>query len=61
MIYILIVWSAAAQVGDQPLFVDPRPMNFAECRMMRNSNIVFYEALRDTPVYVLCQQEISDE
>ena len=55
MIYALIVWSAAAQVGDKPIFVDPREMTFVECRMMRNSNIAFYEMLRDTKVYVLCQ------
>jgi hypothetical protein len=61
MIYALIVWSATAQVGDQPIFVDPRPMNFAECRHRRQNEITFYEMLRDTHVYVLCQQEISDE
>jgi len=57
--YILIVWAATASIGDKPLFVDPRPMSFAECRMMRNSNLAFYEMLRNQEVHVLCQREES--
>ena len=57
IIYALVVFASPTLVGDEPIFVDPRPMTFVECRHRRQNEITFYEMLRDTKVYVLCMRE----
>lgn len=61
LIYALVVWAIPARVGDEPIFVDPRPMSYVECRHRRQNELTFYGMLRNTPVYVLCQREDGDE
>jgi len=56
-IYALVVFSLPAKVGDEPIFIDIRPMTFAECRHRRQNELTFYEMLRNQKVAVLCHKE----
>jgi len=46
-----------AYVGDEPIYIDIRPMTFVECRQMRNANLAFYEMLRNQEVAIICVKE----
>ena len=56
-LYILVVFAQDAGLNPEPLYVDPRPLTFVECRHRRENELTFYEMLRNTPVYVLCTKK----
>lgn len=56
-LYILVVFAQDAGMNPKPLYEDPRPLTFLECRTRRSQEIMFWDALRGIPVYALCTKQ----
>jgi len=56
-VYTLIVFLAACSIPCEPIFVDPRPLSFEECRLRRGNELALYEMVKDIRVWVICQKQ----